>query len=39
MINYRYCYLVERAQDARSRNDFIDTGFIIWVRATGTAPC
>ena len=31
MINYRYGYLVERAQDARSRNDFIDTGFIIWV--------
>ena len=31
MINYRYGYLVERAQDARSRNDFIDTSYIIWV--------
>ena len=31
MIDYRYGYLVERALDARSRNDFIDTNFIIWV--------
>ncbi len=31
MIDYRYGYLVERAQDARSRNDFIDTSYIIWV--------
>ena len=31
MINYRYGYLVERALDARSRNDFIDTSYIIWV--------
>ena len=31
MIGYRFGYLVERALDARSRNDFIDTGFIIWV--------
>ena len=31
MIDYRYGYLVERALDARSRNDFIDTSYIIWV--------
>ena len=31
MIGYRFCYLVERALDARSRNDFIDTSYIIWV--------
>ena len=31
VINYRYGYLVERAQDARSRNDFVDTSYIIWV--------
>ena len=31
IIDYRYGYLVERAQDARSRNDFIDTSYIIWV--------
>ena len=31
MIGYRFGYLVERAQDARSRNDFIDTSYIIWV--------
>ena len=31
VIDYRYGYLVERAQDARSRNDFIDTSYIIWV--------
>ena len=31
MIDYRYGYLVERALDARFRNDFIDTNFIIWV--------
>ncbi|HRM28253.1 MAG TPA: hypothetical protein PKY16_09475, partial [Gemmiger qucibialis] len=27
----RFGYLVERALDARSRNDFIDTSYIIWV--------
>lgn len=32
MIGYRFGYLVERALDARSRNDFIDTSYIIWVR-------
>ena len=31
MIGYRFGYLVERAEDARSRNDFIDTSYIIWV--------
>lgn len=31
MIGYRFGYLVERALDARSRNDFIDTNYIIWV--------
>ena len=31
MIGYRFDYLVERALDARSRNDFIDTSYIIWV--------
>ena len=31
MIGYRFGYLVERAKDARSRNDFIDTSYIIWV--------
>lgn len=31
MIGYRFGYLVERAEDARSRNDFIDTNYIIWV--------
>ena len=31
IIDYRYGYLVERAHDARSRNDFIDTSYIIWV--------
>ncbi len=31
MISYRFGYLVERALDARSRNDFIDTSYIIWV--------
>ena len=31
MICYRFGYLVERALDARSRNDFIDTSYIIWV--------
>ena len=31
MIGYRFGYLVERARDARSRNDFIDTSYIIWV--------
>lgn len=31
MISYRFGYLVERAMDARSRNDFIDTSYIIWV--------
>ena len=31
MIGYRFGYLVERALDARSRNDFIDTSHIIWV--------
>ena len=31
MIGYRFGYLVERALDARSRNDFIDTRYIIWV--------
>ena len=31
MIGYRFGYLVERAMDARSRNDFIDTSYIIWV--------
>ena len=30
MIGYRFGYLVERALDARSRNDFIDTSYIIW---------
>lgn len=32
MIGYRFGYLVERALDAHSRNDFIDTSYIIWVR-------
>ena len=31
MIGYRFGHLVERALDARSRNDFIDTSYIIWV--------
>lgn len=31
MIGYRFGYLVDRALDARSRNDFIDTSYIIWV--------
>ena len=31
MIGYRFGYLVERALDARSRTDFIDTSYIIWV--------
>ena len=31
MIGSRFGYLVERALDARSRNDFIDTSYIIWV--------
>ena len=31
MIGYRFGYLVERALDARSRNDFIDTSYITWV--------
>ena len=31
MIGYRFGYLVERALDARSRNDFIGTSYIIWV--------
>lgn len=31
MIGYRFGYLVERALDTRSRNDFIDTSYIIWV--------
>lgn len=31
MIGYRFGYLVERALDARSCNDFIDTSYIIWV--------
>ena len=31
MISYRFGYLVERALDARSRNDFIDTSYITWV--------
>ena len=31
IIDYRYGYLVERALDARSRNDFVDTSYIIWV--------
>ena len=31
MIGYRFGYLVERALDARSRNDFINTSYIIWV--------
>ena len=31
MIGYRFGYLVERALDARSRNGFIDTSYIIWV--------
>ena len=31
MIGYRFGYLVERALDARSRNDFIYTSYIIWV--------
>lgn len=31
MIGYRFGYLVERALDVRSRNDFIDTSYIIWV--------
>ena len=31
MIGYRFGYLVERALDACSRNDFIDTSYIIWV--------
>ena len=31
MIRYRFGYLVERALDARSRNDFIDTSYITWV--------
>ena len=31
MIGYRFGYLVERALDARSRNAFIDTSYIIWV--------
>ena len=37
MIGYRFGYLVERAEDARSRNDFIDTSYIIWI-STWTGP-
>lgn len=37
IIDYRYGYLVERALDARSRNDFIDTSYIIWI-STWTGP-
>ena len=37
MIGYRFGYLVERAEDARSRNDFIDTNYIIWI-STWTGP-
>lgn len=37
MIGYRFGYLVERALDARSRNDFIDTSYIIWI-STWTGP-
>ena len=37
MIGYRFGYLVERAEDARSRNDFIDTSYIIWL-STWTGP-
>ena len=37
MIGYRFGYLVERALDAHSRNDFIDTSYIIWI-STWTGP-
>lgn len=37
MIGYRFGYLVERAEDARSRNDFIDTSYITWI-STWTGP-
>ena len=37
MIGYRFGYLVERAEDARSRNDFIDTNYITWI-STWTGP-
>ena len=37
MIGYRFGYLVERAEDARSRNDSIDTSYIIWI-STWTGP-
>ena len=37
MIGYRFGYLVERAVDARSRNDFIDTSYITWI-STWTGP-
>lgn len=37
IIGYRFGYLVERAEDARSRNDFIDTNYIIWI-STWTGP-
>ena len=37
MIGYRFGYLVERTEDARSRNDFIDTSYIIWI-STWTGP-
>lgn len=37
IIDYRYGYLVERAEDARSRNDFIDTSYITWI-STWTGP-
>lgn len=36
-INEMIGYLVERAEDARSRNDFIDTSYIIWI-STWTGP-
>ena len=36
-IGYRFGYLVERAEDARSRNDFIDTNYITWI-STWTGP-
>ena len=37
MIGYRFGYLVERAEDVRSRNDFIDTNYITWI-STWTGP-
>ena len=39
MIGYRFGYLVERALDARSRNDFIDTSYIIWVSNWDRSRC